>query len=148
MKNLLLNSTIFLTGAAAFAQLTVKPNGTTDSYVYVKNQILYVEQGIDLTPNPSATIEASIYLRDNGQLIQGGKSLSPEISTNTGTGFLSVQQNSNPTNAFAYYYWASPVGNPAEGVPTRVGNNKNFGLASIYEDTNVETGVGTLAVQS
>lgn len=134
MKNLLLYSTIFLTGVSALAQLTVKPNGTRDSYVYVKNQILYVDKEIHLEKNSSSNdVEASIYLRDNGQLIQGG-----DTSINTGDGFLSVQQNTKPTNAYAYYYWASPVGNPL--AETTVGNNTKFGLGSIYEALDGELG--------
>ena len=90
MKNLLLFSTLLITTAGAFAQLSVKPNGTTDSYVYVKDQVLYVANEINLTRNTNgpSTTEASIYLRDNGQLIQGGTT-----STNSGNGQLSVQQN-------------------------------------------------------
>ncbi len=90
MKNLLLFSTLLITTAGAFAQLSVKPNGTTDSYVYVKDQVLYVANEINLTRNTNgpSTTEASIYLRDNGQLIQGGTT-----SSNSGNGQLSVQQN-------------------------------------------------------
>lgn len=133
MKNLLLFSALFITSASAFAQLTVKPNGSTNSYVYVKNQILYVKDAINLTQNPSSDIKASIYLRDNGQLIQSGPT-----SSNSGNGFLSVQQNSPVTNAWAYYDWCSPVGNPA-ATNTTIGN-KNFGINSIYETIGSELG--------
>ena len=143
MKNLLLYSTIFLTGVSAFAQLTVKPPTTSsDAFVYVKNQIIYVENDINLTKNNAGPQEASIYLREGSQLIQGGKT-----STNSGNGYLSVQQNSPFTNAYAYYYWASPVGNPVavddiggEALPA---GNTNFGLWSIFED--LSNGVGTEA---
>ena len=54
MKNLLLFSTLLLTSVGAMAQLTVKPNGTADSYVYVNNEVLYVAQDVNLTPNPTA----------------------------------------------------------------------------------------------
>src|SRR5690606_15406036 len=98
MKNLLFFSTILLTSAGAFAQLSVKPNVDAESYVYVKNQILYVEGDIALTRNGVANNqEASIYLRENGQLIQGNP-----LALNSGDGQLSVQQNSPVTNAFAY----------------------------------------------
>ena len=129
MKNFLLFSIFFLAAIASFAQLTVKPNGTADSYVYVKNQILYVEGPVNLTKNLSPTVEASIYLRDNGQLIQGGTT-----STNSGNGQLSAQQNSPVTNAFAYYYWCSPIGNAikTDGTATPAGNN-NFGVSLLYE---------------
>lgn len=141
MKNLLLFSTILLTTAGAFAQLTVKPAGlgasATDSYIYVKDQILYVKGDVNLTKNnPLGDQVASIYLRNNGQLIQGGTG-----SNNSGNGYLSVQQNTKPTNAFAYYYWCSPVGNTTVGG---VGNT-NFGLGSIYQDTNARIGEGTKA---
>ncbi len=143
MKNLLLFSTLLLTSVGAMAQLTVKPNGAADSYVYVKNQILYVDGYTNLTLNPTSSNEASIYLREDGQLIQGGTT-----SNNDGNGFLSVQQNSPDTNAWAYYYWCSPVGNPAATQPMTVGNNKNFGILSIYEDQNATPGIGTNARQS
>src|SRR5690554_2681468 len=145
MKNLLLYSTIFLTSASALAQLTVKPSATADSYVYVKNQIIYVEKDINLIKNPSSDVEASIYLRDNGQLIQGGTE-----STNSGDGYLSVQQNSPVTNAYAYYYWASPVGNPrsVDSATVHGPGNTNFGLQSIYEERNTTPGVGTNARKS
>ncbi|OAD91281.1 hypothetical protein A7A78_12550 [Aequorivita soesokkakensis] len=143
MKNLLLFSTLLLTSVGAMAQLTVKPNGTADSYVYVNNEVLYVAQDVNLTPNPTAATEASIYLRNNAQLIQSGAT-----SSNTGDGFLSVQQNTPVTNSWAYYYWCSPVGNPAATQAMTYGNNKNFGLRSMYEDTNAVPGIGTSARQT
>ncbi len=143
MKNLLLTSLFIFTSAAAFSQLFVRPTpggSSIDSYVYVKNEIVYVTGDINLQKNAPGNFEASIYLRNQGQLIQGGTS-----SINKGNGFLSVQQNTKPTNAFAYYYWCSPVGNPqANGGPT-VQGNKNFGLGSLYEDTNTVVGEGTKA---
>ncbi len=148
MKNLLLFSTLLLTSVGAFAQLTVKPNGATDSYVYVKDQILYVDGAINLAMNSvGGNQEASIYLRNDSQLIQGGIA-----STNTGNGYLSVQQNTKPTNAFAYYYWCSPVGNPVNvgeigGTALPMGN-QNFGLSNIYEDKNTDIGEGTKAAIS
>lgn len=125
MKNLLLFSTILFTTAGAFAQLSVKPNGTTDSYVYVKDQILYVTNEINLIRNTNgpSTTEASIYLRDNGQLIQGGTT-----SANSGNGQLSVQQNTPETNAWAYYYWCSPITHPAPAA-----GNRSFGVQHLYE---------------
>ena len=131
MKKLLLFPTLILISMGAFAQLTVKPVGTTgpDSFIYVDNEILYVKNDINLTLNRTTQQEASIYLRDRAQLIQGGTT-----STNTGNGFLSVQQNTPESNQWAYYYWASPVGNPvANGGPSNAGN-KYFGVNSIYEN--------------
>jgi len=141
MKNILLTSAFFLTTAFAFAQLTVKPNGATSSYLYVKNEVLFVEEDVVLTKNPAGDTEASIYLRNGGQLIQAEDGL----SLNDGTGVLSVQQNTPVTNAFAYYYWSSPVGDqtlPGAG-------SKNFGIGrNLYEDTNTITGEGTKATLS
>lgn len=137
MKNLLLFSSLLLFSAGAFAQLTVKPTGTQDSYIYVKDQIIYVKEDIKLQKNTNnSDTEASIYLREGAQLIQED----PDAK-NSGDGFLSVQQSTNPTNAYAYYYWCSPVGEAA-GPP----ENTNFGLGNIYEDQNNSSpGVGTKA---
>lgn len=153
MKNLLLFSTILLTSAGAFAQLTVQPTAAgADSYVYVSDQILYVKEAINLSRNTSlsTTTEASIYLRKDAQLIQGNP-----LAKNSGNGQLSVQQNTMPTNAFAYYYWCSPIGNPVDvaGTTTYAPGNTNFGLGTIYEDTNPTTpvnlkGIGTEAIKS
>ncbi|CAM3391166.1 T9SS type A sorting domain-containing protein [Aequorivita lipolytica] len=128
MKNLLLFSTLFLTTAAAFAQLTVKPvtgPGAADSFIYVNDQVLFVKNEINLTRNTSgpANTEASIYLRNNAQLIQEGAT-----SNNTGDGQLSVQQNTPVTNAYAYYLWCSPIGNTSLTT-----GNQNFGVGQVYE---------------
>ncbi|QQX76071.1 MULTISPECIES: T9SS type A sorting domain-containing protein [Aequorivita] len=131
MKNLLLFSSLLLTTAGAFAQLSVKPNTNsgTDSYVYVNDEVLYVTDYVNLTRNGTANdTEASIYLRNNGQLIQGGTT-----SNNSGDGQLSVQQNTPETNAWAYYYWCSPIGNPGNiGSPNPTGN-RSFGVNFLYE---------------
>ncbi len=101
----------------------------TDSYVYVNDQIVFVTDEINLTRNGIANDqEASIYLRNNGQLIQAGTT-----STNSGDGQLSVQQNTPETNAWAYYYWCSPIGNAGlAGAPVAAGN-RNFGVRHLYE---------------
>jgi len=131
MKNLLLFSTLLLTTASVFAQLTVKPtSGGADSYIYVNDEVVFVTQEINLTRNLSgpANIEASIYLRNNGQLIQGGTT-----STNSGDGQLSVQQNTPETNAWAYYYWASPVGYPGNVGSPQPAGNPWAGVINLYE---------------
>lgn len=147
MKNLLLFSTLLLTSVGAFAQLTVKPNGTTDSFVYVNDQIVFVTKEVNLQKNSAGDTEASIYLRNDAQLIQ-----KDPTAKNSGNGQLSVQQNTPDTNAWAYYYWCSPVGNPVNeaGTTTYIPGNTNFGLASIYEDKNATllTGIGTKALKS
>lgn len=146
MKKQLLFSAFLLITTGAFAQLTVKPNGSTDSFVYVKDQILFVTDDIELSKNNvNGDQVASIYLREGGQLIQGNP-----LAKNKGDGYLSVQQISPVTNAWAYYDWCSPVGNPRNEAGTTIHppGNKNFGIQSIYEDQNTEEGNGTKAKQS
>ena len=147
MKNLLLFSALAITSGAAWCQLTVKPNGSTDSFIYAENEnVIYVKGGIDLTKNPTADTEASIYLRNGAQLIQGDVA----TSLNSGNGQLSVQQTSPVTNAYAYYYWCSPVGSPMElGTNTIYApGNSPFGIDAIYMDNNPTTGIGTKAIKS
>lgn len=130
MKNLLLFSILLLTTVGVFAQLTVKPSsGSTDSYIYVKDQVLFVKDEINLTKNGTANnTEASIYLRENGQLIQGNHTY------NTGDGQISVQQNSPVTNAWAYYYWCSPVGDSGYySTSSTSPGNQNFGVSLLHE---------------
>src|SRR5690554_4574504 len=148
MKNILLGTALLLTANGAMAQLTVKPNGTDPSYMYIKDQVVYVESDINLTVNPGTDYEASIYLRDGGQLIQGDHA----TSTNSGDGYLSVQQKTEPTNAYAYYHWASPVGNSQDlgGTPGDI----NFGVGSIYQPLggpdglNLEDGIRAQQAQT
>src|SRR5690554_2085167 len=135
MKKILF-SALFITSIGAFAQLSVRPVPSgPDSFIYVKGEIVYVEDAITLSQNNTAGQEASIYLRDGGQLIQGGVT-----SSNAGNGFLSVQRPVEVTNAFAYNDWASPVGNSA-AAGTSVGNNKDFGISSVYEPLDGEQGI-------
>lgn len=124
MKNLLLSTAFLLFSFSAFTQLYVKPNGIQDSYIYVKDQILFVEQGLNLTVNPTSGSEASIYLRNNAQLIQGTSN-----TLNDGTGEISVLQNTPDSDAWDYTYWASPVGNPRPAAPAP--GNRYFGLARV-----------------
>ncbi|MBT8263387.1 MAG: hypothetical protein KJO05_11230, partial [Bacteroidia bacterium] len=121
MKNLLLSSIVLLMSYSVMAQLYVTPNGatSTDSYVYVSDEILFVEQDVNLVANSNdPNTEASIYLRDEAQLIQGATA-----SANSGTGFISVYQDSN-SDSYDYNFWASPV-----GLPSAANNgNRNFGV--------------------
>ncbi|MEM0516728.1 T9SS type A sorting domain-containing protein [Aequorivita flava] len=129
MKNLLLFSIFLLTTANIFAQLRVRKNSGNDTYIYVDNTVLFVEQEISLGRNtPGGNTEASIYLRNNGQLIQGSSN-----SNNSGRGQISVQQNTPVTNAYAYYYWCSPVGDSGYLTTGQGGGNKNFGVGLLYE---------------
>jgi len=100
----------FLFAFPVFSQVFIKPYGNQDSYLYVEGQLLFVENGIDLTLNPSETTKAGIYLRDEAQLLQGNSN-----SANTGNGLISVFQEGNAT-AFTYNYWSSPVQNNSNSL--------------------------------
>lgn len=95
-----------------FAQLYVSPN----SYVYVKDQYVFVNQDINLQNN------GSLFLRNESQLLQGTTGL----SANSGSGLLSVYQEGTNDN-FEYNFWCSPVGNASAGS-----GNENFGIGMIY----------------
>lgn len=94
-----------------FAQLFVSPN----SYVYVRDQYVFVNQDVNLQNN------GAIYLRNESQLLQG----TTGASTNRGQGVLSVFQEGTSDN-FDYNYWCSPVGNASSSM-----GNENFGIAMI-----------------
>ncbi|MEZ4779265.1 MAG: hypothetical protein R2786_07785 [Flavobacteriaceae bacterium] len=131
MKNLLLLLITLACANSLRAQLYVTPNTTTstDSYIYVNDQLLFVEQDVNLVQNTNdPNTRASIYLRNDSQLIQGATA-----SSNSGTGLLSVQQNTPDDDSWDYTYWCSPIGNPtlSGGTP----GNKNFGILSYYNPT-------------
>ena len=86
------------------AQLYISPSITGDSYIYLSDRFLYVEDDISLKKNNSPDTEASIYLRKESQLLQGEKI----INKNSGNGWISVFQEGT-SNAFDYNYWALPV---------------------------------------
>ncbi len=127
MKHLLL-SLIVLSSVAATAQsdLFVRPNPSsgTDSYVYVNNVELYVENDVNLEKNVAGPTEASIYLRNNGQLIQGD-----DAAQNKGDGMLSVYQTIAETSAFHYNYWGMPVAEGVSGTP----GNTNSNVFVVYD---------------
>lgn len=105
---------------SAFAQLTVKQDGDSETYLYVSDNVLYVADDISVTKSTSGTNEtakAGIYLRDDAQLIQGAS----QSSANDGTGFISVYQDSN-SDSYDYNFWSTPV------ASADVSNN--FALAS------------------
>ncbi|MBX2826876.1 MAG: hypothetical protein KTR22_01860, partial [Flavobacteriaceae bacterium] len=133
MKNLLLSLAMLCMSGALYAQLYVSPNATssTDSYVYVNDQILYVEEEVNLVRNDNdPATEASIYLRNDGQLIQGESG----STTNVGTGWLSVYQDSN-SDSYDYNFWCSPVsGTSATG-------NRNFGMPRLNDVETVTSSV-------
>lgn len=99
-----------------FAQIYIGAN----TPVYVKNQVLYVTQNINLDAN------SNLYLRNNSQLVQG----TTGSSTNTGTGIVSVYQEGTSDN-FEYNYWCSPVGSP-----TIATGNTNFGITLLNQPTS------------
>jgi Secretion system C-terminal sorting domain len=125
MKILLLSLAMLTTTANVFAQLYVTPNGATDSYIYVDDEVLFVEQDINLAANNSGTTEASIYLRNQAQLVQG-----TTVIPNSGTGYISVFQDSN-SDSYDYNFWGSPVGNMSGS-----GNN-NFGMARVNDSLSL-----------
>ena len=86
MKNLLLFCITLFSSSVILAQLYVKPNSGNDTYIYVKDEVLFVEDNVTLTANPTPGEESSIYLRDLAQLIQGAGS-----TGNGGSGTISVQ---------------------------------------------------------
>ncbi|QOG04958.1 T9SS type A sorting domain-containing protein [Flavobacterium sp. MDT1-60] len=86
--------------------------------MYVKNEILFVQQNINL-----AAADSNLYLRNNAQLIQG----TTGVSANTGLGKLSVYQEGTSDN-FEYNYWCSPVGNASASS-----GNENFGITMLNQ---------------
>lgn len=112
-KTLLLLSILF--SFKGFSQIYVG----TNTPLYVKSQVLYVGQNINLAAN------SNLYLRNNSQLVQG----TTGTSQNTGTGIVSVYQEGTSDN-FDYNYWCSPVGNTAAST----GNN-NFGITLLNQPT-------------
>lgn len=123
-----------LLAASASAQLTVKPNtsSNTDTFIYVQDQILFVEQDIALTKNADVdvmtdTIQSSIFLRGESQLIQGATN-----SNNSGNGTISVFQEGS-TNQWDYNNWSSPVSLAANDMDvTAPDGNGFFGSRTLY----------------
>ena len=124
MRNLLLSAALLLSSFGAIAQLYVEPNGATDSYVYVSDQVLFVEQDVNLTYNNAGTTEASIYLRDGAQLIQGTSS-----TANKGNGMVSVYQNAPESDQWTYNYWCSPI----SAMNAAIDGNLSFGVTRLHQ---------------
>ncbi len=100
----------------SISQLYFSPNAN----MYVKNEVLYVQQDINLASG------SNLYLRNNSQLLQG----TSVASINTGVGVVSVYQEGTSDN-FDYNYWCSPVGN-ASSAP----GNENFGITMLSSPTS------------
>jgi len=94
----------------SYAQLYVN-----NSYVFVKNEQVFVNQDIDIQAS------GNIFLRNEGQLLQG----TTGSSANKGTGVLSVFQEGTANN-YGYNYWCSPV-----GLTTSPTGNGQFSLNPI-----------------
>ncbi|TNJ42161.1 T9SS type A sorting domain-containing protein [Tamlana fucoidanivorans] len=104
------------------AQLAIR----NDAFVFVNDEIVFVEDDINLNEATS-----SIYLRNEAQVIQG-----TGTTGNSGVGKLSIQQNGT-TNAYAYNYWCSPVGN------TDASSNANRPYrfnTNMYDETSAPIG--------
>ena len=126
------NIITLLFAVTASAQLYVGPNAGTDTYMYVENTFIFVEQEVELVANtPGTGIDEgvpSIALRKEAQLLQGTTG-----STNVGDGKISVFQEGT-TNQWDYNNYSSPVSRVSAigvtaadviGVPqTVLGTNK------------------------
>ncbi|MDT0646555.1 T9SS type A sorting domain-containing protein [Zunongwangia sp. F260] len=86
--------------------MSISPSATGDSYMYVNNEIVFVEGAITLKRNYNPGTKASLYLRSEAQLLQGEKA----ENKNTGDGLISLFQEGT-SNAFDYNYWSLPVAN-------------------------------------
>ncbi|WGK64585.1 T9SS type A sorting domain-containing protein [Croceiramulus getboli] len=108
MRNLYLVVATFLFASSASAQLYVQdPDatpGVVDSlYIYVKDQVLFVEQDIELSNGQEDEVDGNIYLRDKAQLVQGTSN-----GVNDGTGVVSVYQRGT-THEYNYNFWCPPI---------------------------------------
>jgi hypothetical protein len=127
MKNLLFSFVALLCTLPLVAQLSVQPDGADASYIYVKDELLFVKGDIVLSENPSGDTNASIYFRDGAQLIQ------EDDVQNTGTGYISILQTNPDSDAWDYAFWSSPVGDQTIGG----GGNKNFGATRFFNPDNL-----------
>lgn len=116
MKNIFTSLLIFIS-FHSYSQLYVSSN----SYLYVKDRVLFVAQDINLQNN------GNIYLRNEAQLLQG----TTGTSTNKGLGKLSVFQEGTSDN-FDYNYWSSPIGNASTNT-----GNEAFGITFLNRPTTV-----------
>ncbi|TDW44609.1 putative secreted protein (Por secretion system target) [Flavobacterium sp. 270] len=106
---------LILSATKSVSQIYFSPNAS----MYVKNQVLFVKQDVNLAAN------SNLYLRNNSQLLQG----STTTSTNVGLGTLSVYQEGSSDN-YDYNYWCSPV-----GIASAAAGNQNFGITMLSRPT-------------
>lgn len=118
-KRLLTLLTILGFGAMTAQDLYVANN----SYVFVTNEVIYVEDDIRLDTNTS-----NIYLRNLAQLVQGSD------TKNSDEGDLSVLQDQT-VGVHEYNYWASPVGLS----DTSTNTNTNADTGNLFYDTGLVT---------
>lgn len=85
-------------------QLYISPSGKSDTYIYAKDRLIFVEKEIHLDENHKKETLASIYLRKDAQLLQGAKN----SNQNKGSGKISIFQEGT-SNAYDYNYWGLPV---------------------------------------
>ncbi|HEX8562533.1 MAG TPA: T9SS type A sorting domain-containing protein [Flavobacterium sp.] len=104
---------------SCFAQLNITPG----SYLFVRDQMVFVKQDINLRNN------GNIFLRQDAQLLQG----TTGSSTNRGPGELSVFQEGTVDN-FEYNYWCSPIGNSSN-----TSGNENFGITMLERPVTLTT---------
>ncbi|MDT0691858.1 hypothetical protein RM549_18850 [Salegentibacter sp. F188] len=97
---------LILFSGISYGQLSISPSATGDSYMYVNNEVLFVEGEIQLKKNHNPNNHSNLYLRSESQLMQGEKT----VNKNTGDGVISVFQEGT-SNAFDYNYWSLPVTN-------------------------------------
>ncbi|MCG9972043.1 T9SS type A sorting domain-containing protein [Christiangramia crocea] len=103
MKLPLLFSMIF-SASGLYAQLYIVPSSKSDSYIYAKDRLVFVQNEIHLTENNKKETSPSIYLRKEAQLLQGAKN----TNQNNGSGKISIFQKGT-SNAYDYNYWGLPV---------------------------------------
>ncbi len=113
MRGFFLVTAFLFVFQSALGQLSVSPsgNGQKSTYLYVKGDVLYVENDMRLMKNPAQGSEASIFLRSGAQLLQGEQ----QTKANSGTGSISIFAEGS-TNAYDYNYWSSPVTAPENGL--------------------------------
>ena len=112
---------LILISTKSISQIYFSPNAS----MYVKNEVLYVQQDINLAST------SNLYLRNNSQLLQG----TTGVSSNSGAGVLSVYQEGTSNN-FNYNYWCSPVGNASV-----TSGNENFGITMLGRPTTSTTSI-------
>lgn len=108
---------LLLGSTTVFGQMYVSPSGS----MIAKNTVVYVKQDVFLDGS------SRFFLRNEAQLVQGTTS----ISTNKGTGLLSVFQEGNVNN-YAYNYWCAPI-----GLASASTGNADFGITLLNRPTTI-----------